>query len=53
MIKKILSFKSIESLYFVVIIFLLLSIFSLVLDDKSTTISEKEVKTDYKLTTQK
>lgn len=53
MIKKILNFKSIESLYFVVIIFFLLSMIKLVMDEKSTTISLKEVKSTLQITNQK
>lgn len=51
--KKIISLKSIESLYFVVFVFLFLSIVNFVLDDNPKEFSDKIVQKNHQITTQK
>lgn len=52
-IRKVLSLKSIESLYFVAIVFLFLSVVNFVLNDGSKEFSEKEIQKNYQITTQR
>lgn len=53
LLNRIVSLKSLESLYFVVLFFLFLSILGLVLDDNSEILSEKEIDNGHRITTQK